>query len=144
MGKLAPRFCASATPGKYGDGDGLWLIVKTSKRAGRLYRKTWVFRYTWQSRVTETGLGRYPEIGLAEAREKALEGRRLVAKGINPAEARKAAAKPPSTPSFGEVADKVLSAKGPAWRSDIHKRQWEQSVRTHLCRADMGSVNQRN
>lgn len=84
MGNLAPRFCSTAGPGAYGDGDGLWFRVKPSKRAGRHFRKTWALRYTWRGKVTEIGLGRYPEISLSEARERALEARRMVARGIKP------------------------------------------------------------
>ncbi len=134
MGNLAPRFCSTAGPGAYGDGDGLWFRVKPSKRASRHFRKTWAFRYTWQGKVTEIGLGRYPEISLAEARERALEGRRLVARGIYPAEARKAAraaAKAPEAPTFGHAATEVLAAKASAWRSASHSVHWINSVRTY-------------
>ncbi|MBO0733326.1 MAG: DUF4102 domain-containing protein [Methylocapsa sp.] len=75
---------ATASPGRYGDGRGLWLAV-SSKDAAK-----WVFRFSWQGRVTEAGLGAFPAVGLAEAREKAAEARKLRASRINPIEARRA------------------------------------------------------
>jgi hypothetical protein len=64
-----------ATPGKpdlHSDGGGLYLKV-TSARAA-----SWVFRYRWNGRRPEMGLGGYPALGLAEAREKARQLHRLV------------------------------------------------------------------
>ena len=78
MPKLTARKVETAPPGKYGDGGGLQFVVSPAKT------RKWVFRYLWQGRAREMGLGPYPEIGLAEAREKALEARRLVRSGLTP------------------------------------------------------------
>ena len=40
--------------------------------------RAWVLRYQRGGRRRDMGLGRYPEIGLADAREKVLDARRLV------------------------------------------------------------------
>ena len=64
--------------GKYGDGRGL-LLVKNTKEKGK-----WVFRYTFDRKARECGLGGYPSVSLKEAREKAQEYRLLVAQGIDP------------------------------------------------------------
>jgi Arm DNA-binding domain len=73
--KLSARKVETAKPGRYGDGQGLWLAVAETGAC------KWVFRFTWQRKVTETGLGSYPVVGLAEAREKAAAARKLVAAG---------------------------------------------------------------
>ena len=78
MGKLTARKVETAKPGKYGDGDGLQLAVSPSGA------KKWVLRFLWQGRPREMGLGSYPEVGLAEARDKALAGRRLARSGADP------------------------------------------------------------
>jgi hypothetical protein len=52
------------------------------------------------------GLGNLLEVGLAEAREKGLEARRLVKKAINPIEQRKIASVAAKT--FGDAADQYL------------------------------------
>ena len=71
--------------GYYGDGGGLFLQVSA---AGS---KSWVFRFKGAGKLREMGLGATHTIGLAEAREKARECRRLRLDGIDPIEARKVA-----------------------------------------------------
>src|SRR5580704_9492792 len=63
MGKLTARKVETAKPGKYGDGGGLQLAVAPTGA------KKWVLRFLWQGNAREMGLGSYPEVGLAEARE---------------------------------------------------------------------------
>jgi integrase len=128
MGKLSARTVATAKPGRHGDGRGLWLAVAPSGA------KKWVFRFTWQGKVTETGLGSATLVTLLEAREKAQEARLMVARGINPVkvkEASKAASKAPAVLTFGQCAEMVFTAKNPAWRSAIHARQWQNSLARH-------------
>ena len=52
-------------PGKYADGQGLWLI-KRSKQAGK-----WIQRLYVDGKRRDMGLGRWPDVSIAEAREKA-------------------------------------------------------------------------
>ena len=49
--KLSARAVATAKPGRYGDGGGLYLIVAESGA------RRWVYRFSWRGKVTETGLG---------------------------------------------------------------------------------------
>ena len=72
-------------PGVYGDGHGsrgLSLRVHRMK-SGRLSR-TWRQRLRVAGRLTTTGLGRYPEVSLAEARHKAIENARAIGQGVDP------------------------------------------------------------
>ena len=71
--------------GYYGDGGGLFLQVGVSGS------KSWVFRFKEAGKLHEMGLGATHTIGLAEARERARECRRLRLDGIDPIEARKIA-----------------------------------------------------
>jgi integrase len=66
------------------------------------------------------GLGSYPEVGLAEARERALKGRRLARSGVDPIAARKGK----GVPTFGELADQVARDLADGFRNDKHKAQW--------------------
>lgn len=75
---------AKKKPYKLTDGHGLLLEV-TPKGS-----KLWRFRYYFEGKEKLISLGSYPEISLKEAREAHLEARRLVARGINPSEARQA------------------------------------------------------
>jgi integrase len=71
------------------------------------------------------GLGPYPEIGLAEAREKALEARRLVRGGIDPIAERKTDR---DVPTFGRLADKVFGDLSQGFRNEKHREQWRTSI----------------
>ena len=64
---------------------GLHLWVKPSMQ------KYWIFRYTLNGKRQGMGLGAFPEVGLREAREKAVEARSAVNKGISPIQAKKQA-----------------------------------------------------
>ena len=81
--KLTVRKVDTAGPGKYEDGGGLRLVVSPTGA------KKWVLRYASQGKRREMGLGRYPDVGLADARTQALQGRRQVATGVDPIEARR-------------------------------------------------------
>ncbi|MDD4457465.1 MAG: integrase arm-type DNA-binding domain-containing protein, partial [Syntrophotalea acetylenica] len=83
----------NAKPGekqfKLFDGDGLFLlVVPTGKSRGG---KRWRFKYRFNGKEKLLALGTYPEISLADARERRDDARRLIAKGIDPGEAKKAA-----------------------------------------------------
>jgi len=65
------------------DGDGLYLIVKTSGA------KWWRFDYTINSKRKTLSVGTYPDTSLKLAREKAGDARKSVAKGVDPSDDRK-------------------------------------------------------
>ena len=68
--------------GKCADGQGLWL-VKRSKSAGK-----WILRLAIDRKRREMGLGRWPDVSIAEARGKAEEARRHVRNGEDPIQER--------------------------------------------------------
>jgi integrase len=122
MGKLTARKVETARAGKYGDGGGLQLAVAPTGG------KKWVLRFLWQGKAREMGLGSCPEVGLAEARDKALAGRRLARSGIDPIAARK---KDEAVPTFGEVADEITSQLSEGFRNEKHKAQWRMTLTTY-------------
>lgn len=65
-----------------GDTDGLSLNV--TAQGG----KTWHFRYYWLGKQKRMSLGTYPEVSLRDARSQRDEARALIAKRINPQQAR--------------------------------------------------------
>ena len=71
-------------PGNYSDGGGLRLTVRSPKA------RSWVLSYTLNDTYRSIGLGSYPEVTLAMARERAAEARRLVEAHRDPREARAA------------------------------------------------------
>ena len=80
--RLSPAFLRKAPPGKYCDGAGLWLIVRDDGGA------QWVLRVTVHGRRREMGLGGYPEIGLAAARDLADRWRTMAKQGRDPVKER--------------------------------------------------------
>lgn len=71
---------------RYPDGNtGLRLEVRPSGA------KIWRLRYFLAGKDNYLTIGRYPEFSLAEARDAALEARKLVARGVDPNQAQKAA-----------------------------------------------------
>jgi integrase len=97
------------------DGDGLLLLIKESGA------KSWVLRYWVNGREKRAGLGKYPVIGLADARELKNAFKRELAHGGNPLERKKAereeAAKAESVKAvtFAKIADEWYAQKEPAW-----------------------------
>jgi integrase len=122
MGRLTARKVETAKPGKYGDGAGLQLAVASSGA------KKWVLRFLWQGKAREMGLGSYPEVGLAEAREKAIAARRLARTGIDPIAERKQDRR---VPTFGELADEVVAEQSKGFRNEKHKAQWAMTLREY-------------
>ena len=113
---LSAAFVSKATaPGHYWDGHGLILRVT---RAGS---KQWVQRLRIRGKRRDLGLGGYPLVTLAMAREAALANRRKVHAGDDPlAEKRRAR----GVPTFAEAARKVFELRRDGWRNAKHAGQW--------------------
>lgn len=94
---------ASAKPKKrqykLGDGDGLLLLVKPNGG------KYWLFKYRFGGRDKWLSLGTFPEVTLAEARERRRVNREKVAEGRDPGAVRKAekAQRLAAVYTFGEM-----------------------------------------
>ena len=73
-------------PLKLADGGGLYLLLKPT--GAKWWR--WDYRRPVSSKRNTLSLGIYPDVGLALARERRDEARRLLAQGVDPGETRKA------------------------------------------------------
>jgi integrase len=113
------------TPGRYLDGRGLFLHVITPKR------RRWVFRYMRQGRERQLTLGDADLIKLPEARTLHTEARALLAKGIDPLDARHAAAPQPEGHRFEAVAERYVAAHEAAWKNAKHRQQWRATLATY-------------
>ena len=74
----------NAKPGRYVDGDGLFLEVSSTGR------KAWFFRYQMGGRRRDMALGAYPAVSLAVARTARDEARDLIEEGKDPIDERRA------------------------------------------------------
>jgi len=85
--KLNDIICKSAKSKdkdyKLSDGAGMYLLVKTSGT------RCWRLKYRIGGKERHLAIGVYPDIGLSEARKKRDAARELVAKGIDPSQAKK-------------------------------------------------------
>ena len=116
------RVNSIATPGRYGDGNGLYLVVDPSGA------KRWVLRTIVQGKRRDIGLGGLRLVSLAEARTKAQEYRKLAREGGNPLEARR---KERAVPTFAEAADITLGQHRDGWKNEKHAAQWKASLKLH-------------
>lgn len=111
-GKLTALFVKNADPGRYADGGGLYMQVMPT---GARY---WRLRYHYGGREKMHALGVFPEVSMAEAREKAARARMLLRDGIDPSVHRasqKAEAKREAAASFALVAAAWLARNRPHW-----------------------------
>ncbi|ELY4860432.1 tyrosine-type recombinase/integrase [Cronobacter sakazakii] len=100
------------------DGMGLSLLIDTAGSKG------WRFRYRFAGKPKMISFGVYGEVSLAEARQKREECRSMLAKGINPSEARKAekiALQFAHENSFEAVAREWHSTKTTTWSQGYAK-----------------------
>ena len=121
MALSATRVKALKEPGRYSDGGGLHLYIS---KAGR---KSWVLRITIDGRRRDIGLGGYPFVSLAKARDKAVNHRAAIADGRDPLADKRVRA----TPSFREAACAVHEANKPRWRNAKHSASWMQTLERH-------------
>lgn len=98
-------------------------------------RKKWVLRYQVAGVRKDKGLGAYPNVGLKDARERAIEARKLVARGIDPIEADKAAKKAAKPlPTFKDIAKLVIEDAVSKSVSAKARHQWERYLGDAYCK----------
>jgi integrase len=104
---------------------GLHLWIKSNQR------KYWIFRFTFEGKRNNISLGGYPEIGLKQARERAVEARSLLNKGRNPIKeknASKAVNLKAKSPIFRDFALEYIETMRPKWRNSKHAEQWVSTI----------------
>jgi integrase len=127
------------TPGLYSDGNGLYLQI-TSSKDDDYVTKSWIFRYAVgareKKRERKMGLGPYPLVTLAMAREMAIECSLKRLRGIDPLEEREAekrtkAVTTAKTITFEKAAELYIAAHRAGWRSVKHAWQWPSSLKMY-------------
>jgi integrase len=128
--KLTVRTAATLSmPGKHSDGGGLYLRI--DGEAGSI-RRRWMMRFVWRNRTREMGLGGYPLVSLADARKARDVAEQLVRAGQDPIAVRVEAERANrAKPTFGEIADALIEAKGPEWRNEKHRAQWRMTLKVY-------------
>lgn len=98
--------------------------------------RTWILRTMVGNKRRGVGLGGYPTITVAMARERARESLNLVRQGIDPVEHKKAArsaliASQKRGMMFSDACDKYLEKKLDEFRNEKHKAQWQSTLETY-------------
>jgi integrase len=129
-GVTAAQVVKGTKPGRFGDGAGLYLLVRSKES------KYWLFRYKRGGHMREMGLGPAvgrTAVGLAQARAKARELHEMVREGRDPLKEREAAkAKAEADEAkataggmtFAAVASMYIDAHQAEWRNPKHAKQW--------------------
>ncbi len=128
----------AAKPGRYGDGGGLFLLVRDSGA------RFWSFRYVRTGKMREMGLGAASGpnmVPLATARAAAKEHWTAFKAGGDPLAKRhadhaaalvEAKAEALAMKTFGDVVTDYLTAHEGHWRNVKHRQQWRNTLDTYV------------
>lgn len=112
-----------------GGAPGLHLRITNGHRG-------WVLRVVVGDQRRDLGLGPFPEVALAEAREKARDIHKLVRQGIDPQItklARRSAlsARQASEKKFDWCTSEFIRSKSDEWKNAKHRQQWENTLKSY-------------
>lgn len=125
--KLTNRQIKNAEAGKYQDGRGLFLLKRDKARG------FWHFRFSLDGKRPEMGLGAWPEVSLAEARDAANAARELVRKGINPiAERKDSELRRKGIPTLSECIYDAYEARKASLRGEGKAGRWLSPLEMHV------------
>ena len=117
--KLTAAKVRTAQPGRHQDGNGLMLNVKPSGS------RQWIQRIVIQGARVDIGLGGFPLVTLAEARDQAFQNRRIARSGGDPR------VKPSVAPTFADATRKVHAIHSPALMNPRDRAKWINEVINH-------------
>ena len=128
MGKLTAKMVTQLSePGRYGDGNGLYLVVSP---AGS---KSWIQRVQIGGKRTDRGLGGVAKVSLGQARKIATANLAAIQNGKNPFEAGHAPTpvkETPAIPTFADAARAVYALNLEEWGAATAKR-WLRRLEIH-------------
>lgn len=119
-------------PGLHAAGGVSGLHLQITKSGAR----SWILRAMVGSKRRDIGLGGFPDVTLAMAREKAREAKEKISQGIDPIEESRALrsaliASQVAAKTFGECALAYIAAKESEWTNPKHGKQWLATLETY-------------
>lgn len=98
--------------------------------------RSWILRCKVGQKRRHIGLGGYPEVSLADAREQAREARALIKQGVDPIDERRAKrahliSQQRRGLTFGQAVDRYLEAKLAEFNNPKHQKQWRSTLETY-------------
>lgn len=122
-------------PYRVADGNGLFLYVPASGK------KVWQVRYQFEGKEKVHTIGKYPEIGPADARSMAFELKRDLAIGLNPAVKKKQKGKEPD--SFGSIFEEWYKHKKQVWSEKYAselRRMFDDDILPYIGKLQMDDI----
>lgn len=121
-----------SAPGFHAVG-GVAGLHLTTKASGA---RSWILRAVVGAKRRDIGLGGYPDVTLAQAREKAREAREAIAAGLDPVAARREArsaliASQMAAITFDESAAAYIKSHEAGWTNPKHAAQWRATLGTY-------------
>ncbi|WP_299366779.1 site-specific integrase [uncultured Tateyamaria sp.] len=113
-------------PGKHFDGQGL-MLVKSQKKTGK-----WMLRMTVAGKRREMGLGRWPDVPLAEARQRASDARRQLRAGVDPIQARRVAMRHEQRLTVADAIERCFAARQAELKNDGQAGRWLSPLSVHV------------
>lgn len=121
------------------------MLIVREGRGGKL-NKSWTVRFVFDGKQREIGIGKYPILGLADARQVTRDVHTKVNAGIDPIEERKqnaeerraaaeaeetAAAEAANVKTFRECAETYIAHYEASWANPKHRQQWKNTLETY-------------
>ena len=127
--RLTDMECRRFGPGKYSVGDAPGLMLRVTPTGAR----SWVLRVVVAGKRRDMGLGAYPEVALAQARQRAREVRDSIWRGIDPATERKARksallADQAMAVTFSELAREYVDKKSREFKTAKQRQKLENQI----------------
>ena len=111
-------------PGRYGDGyGGLGLSLLVTPRKSGDFSNTWAQAISPNDTKTSLGLGSYPVVTLAMARDRVLANARAIAEGRDPRRRMQ------GLPTFAQANETVIAIHAEHWKSERTEGRWRASMR---------------
>lgn len=120
-------------PGFHFVGGVAGLALQVLPTGGR----SWVLRVTIGTKRRDMGLGGYPDVPLAQAKEDARAARTKIRAGIDPIEEARAAksalkASQMAMLTFKQCAEAYIEAHKAGWKNEKHQKQWTSTLETYV------------
>ena len=131
--ELSPLVVGRLTqPGHHAVGGVAGLYLYVSETGAR----SWVLRAMVGTKRRHLGLGGFPDVPLAQAKERARKARDDISAGIDPIAQKQAAASAlkasqAAETTFKQAAEAFFEAHGESWKNSKHRAQWKNTLITY-------------
>lgn len=121
------------SPGLHFVGGVAGLALQVNDNGAR----SWILRVQIGKKRRDMGLGGFPDVTLAQAREDARAARTKIKSGVDPIEQARSArsaliAAQLSMLTFEQASSQYINAHRSAWKNEKHQKQWETTLAVYV------------